>query len=155
MDPSGSWKGSYEIRSVHPSVCPSVFLSRHFLGIVYLVFSKFWHGTRNPYEVVWQSWNLQKKIFLPRKSGKWAKNGSKQDFLNLLKNFVINFYRVFSIMKIFVTYCFRTQIIYLRKFLFLRYEPKYSQPTRLQDFLINHISRTNHWNSMFIQIYRR
>ena len=41
--------------------------------------------------------------------------------------------------------------------MFLRYGPKCSQPLRLQDFLINHISRTNKWNSliccMLIQIY--
>ena len=27
-------------------------LSEHFLGFVSLVFSKLWHGARNPYEVV-------------------------------------------------------------------------------------------------------
>ena len=45
----------------------------------------------------------------------------------------------------------------LGKFLFLRYEPKCSQPVRSHDFLINHISRTNHWNNlifcMLIQIH--
>ena len=34
---------------------------------------------------------LEKNIFFP-KSGKWTKHGPKTDFLNLLKNFVINFY---------------------------------------------------------------
>ena len=32
------------------------------------------------------------KIFLPQKLGKWTRNGSKTVFLNMLKNFVIDFY---------------------------------------------------------------
>ena len=48
-------------------------------------------------------------------------------------------------MIISIICCFRPQIPYLRKFLFLTYGPKYSQPIKLQDFLINHISRTNQW----------
>ena len=35
------------------------------------------------------------------------------------------------------------QIPYLGKFWFLRYGQKCSQPIRLQDFVINHFSRTN------------
>ena len=46
----GTPEGSYET-----SFC----FSRCFLGIVSLVFSKFWHGARNPYEAVFlQSWIL-------------------------------------------------------------------------------------------------
>ena len=37
------------------SVLPSVLLSLHFLGIVSIVFSEFWQGARNPYEVVYDS----------------------------------------------------------------------------------------------------
>ena len=44
---------------------------------------------------------------------------------------------------------FLEKIPYLEKLLFLRYVLKSSQPIRFQDFLINHISRTNHWNSLF------
>ena len=48
-------------------------------------------------------------------------------------------------------------ILYLGKYLFPRYGPISSQPIRLQDFLINYISRTNRWNSliffMLIQIH--
>ena len=29
-----------------------------------------------------------------------------------------------------------------------RYGPEYPEPIRLQDFLINHISRNNHWHSL-------
>ena len=39
--------------------------------------------------------------------------------------------------------CVSAQIPFLGKFLFSRYGPKCSQPIRLQDFLINHISRAN------------
>ena len=67
------------------------------------------------------------------------KMGQKQGFLNLLKNLVINFYYICSIMKIYIICCLPVQIPYLGKFLFLRYGPKCSQPIRLQDFLINHI----------------
>ena len=60
----------------------------------------------------------------------------------------INFYWIFSIMKIYIICLVPTQIPYLGKSLFVRYRPKCSQPIRLQDFLINHISRTNQWNSL-------
>ena len=51
-------------------------------------------------------------------------------------------------MKIFIIYCVPAQIPYLKKFWFRRYGPKCSQPIRLLDFLINHVSRTNQWNSL-------
>ena len=42
-------------------------LSGHFLGIASLVFSKFWHGARNPYEVVRDIAGFsRKKIFSPK-----------------------------------------------------------------------------------------
>ena len=76
-----------------------------------------------------------KKILL-QKLGKWTKNGSKTRFSEN---------------------CVLAQSPYSRKFWFLRYEPKCSQPIRLQDFLIKHISRSNQWNSlifcMLIQIH--
>ena len=46
-------------------------------------------------------------------------------------------------MEIYIICCVPAQIPYLEKFLFLRYGPKCSQPIRLQDLLINHISRSN------------
>ena len=126
---------------------PSVLLSGCFLGIVSSVFSKFWHGAKNPYEVV-QSQMFQKICFLPPKLGKWTRYGPKTRFLDLLRNFVINFYWICSVMKIYIICCVPAQIPYLRKFWFLIYGTKCSQPIRLQDFLINHISRTNKWNSL-------
>ena len=46
--------------------------------------------------------------------------------------------------------CVPAQIPYLEKYLFLRYGPKCSQSIRLQDFLINLISRTNQWNFLHV-----
>ena len=96
-------------------------------------------------------------FFLPQNWEKEPKMGQKNSFFNLLENLVINFYWIWSIMEIYIICCVPAQIPYLGKFLFLRYGPKCSQPIRLQDFLINHISRTNQWNSlifcMLIQIY--
>ena len=92
------------------------------------------------------------KFSLSPKLGKWAKN-----FFNLLENLVINFYWIWSIMKIYIICCVPAQIPYLGKFFVLEIWPKCSQPIRLQDFLINHISRINWWNSLIfcllIQIY--
>ena len=52
-------------------------LSGHFLGIVSLVFSKVWHGARNPYEVVHDRAGFSKRKILLSKLGKWTKNGPK------------------------------------------------------------------------------
>ena len=129
--------------AIRPSVCLGVFF-----GIISLVYSKFWHGARNRFEVVRDRDGFsRKKIFAP-KIRKMGKNGLKTRFLNLLKNFVIIFYWICSIMKIYIICYAPAQIPYLGKFLFLRYEPKFSPPIRLQDFLINHISTRNQWNSL-------
>ena len=69
---------------------------------------------------------------------KWAKNNI--------------FYWISSLMKIYIICCVPAQIAYLGKFLFLRYRSKCSQPIRLQDFLINHISKTNPWNSLIFYV---
>ena len=99
----------------------------------------------------------ERKFFLPQNWEKRPKMGQKHGFFNLLKNLVINFYWIWSIMEIYITCCVPAQIPYLGKVLILRYRPKCFQPIRLQNFLINHISRTNQWNSlifcMLIQIY--
>ena len=71
---------------------------------------------------------------------------------------VINFHRLCSVRKIDYICCVPAQISYLGKFLFLRYGPNSTQPVRLQDFLISHITRNNLWNSllfcMLIQIHK-
>ena len=56
------------------SFSPSFRLSGQFLGIVSLIFSKFWHGARIPCEVVHDSAGFLGKFFLPQKLGKWAKS---------------------------------------------------------------------------------
>ena len=55
-------------------------------------------------------------------------------------------------MKTHIIYCVSAQIPCLIKFLFLGYGPKCSQPIRLQNFLINHISKTNQWNFDFLNV---
>ena len=46
-------------------------------------------------------------------------------------------------MKIYLVSSVPAQIIYLGKMLCLRCRPKWSQPIRFQDFLINHFSKAN------------
>ena len=136
--------------SVFPSILPSVLLYVHFLVVVSLVFSKFWHGARNPYEVVRDRARFSRKFCLPSKLGKWAKRGQKRffEFIENFLNFTINLYWIRSIMKTYIFCSVPAQIPFLRKFWFMRFGPKCSQPIRLQEFLINHISRTNQWNSL-------
>ena len=80
------------------------------------------------------------KIFSP-KNGEIKQKWSKE----LLKHLVIfiDFYWIFFVMKICFICCVSAQIPCLGKFLFVRFGPKFSQPIRLQDSLINHICRTN------------
>ena len=53
-------------------------------------------------------------------------------------------------MKVYIICYVPAQIPYLGKFWFLRYTPKCSQPIRLQDFLINHISRKINEIALFL-----
>ena len=78
--------GSYEIGSVHPSVLPSVLLSRHFHGIVSLVFYEIRGGARIPCEIVHDSQIFQENFF-PKKLGKWTQNGLKTGFFQFIWNF--------------------------------------------------------------------
>ena len=77
---------------------------------------------------------------LPPKLVKWTK---KKGFLNLKKNLVKNFPWICHIMKIYLVSSVPAQILYLRKILYLRCRPKWSQPIRFQDFLINHFFKAN------------
>ena len=74
-------KNHGKIRSVSPSAVPFVFLSRRFLGIVSLVFSEFWYGARNPYEVVHDRAGFSGKIFCPNV---WE-NGPKAWFFEFIE----------------------------------------------------------------------
>ena len=129
--------------SVHPSILLPVLPIGCFLRMVSLIFSKFWHGARIPIEVV------RDRFFCLQNWENGPKVGQKQVvFFYLLENLILNFYWIWSIMNMYIIYFVPEQIPYLGKFLFLRYGPKCSQPIRLQDFLINHISRTNQLNSL-------
>ena len=57
-------EGSCEIGSVHPS---SVLLSRRFLGMVSLVFSKFWHVLESHIMLCLTESDFPKKKFAPKK----------------------------------------------------------------------------------------
>ena len=76
--PGGSRKGPIKQGL---SVLPSVRLSGRFLGIVSLVFSKFWHDARNPYEVVHDSQIFQENFFYPQN---WE-NGPKTGFFEYIE----------------------------------------------------------------------
>ena len=78
------------------SILSSCHLHDCFLGIGSLDFSEFWHGARNPYKVVHENPNFWKNFFCFKNWGKGPKSG----FLNLKKNLVISFHRIYSIMKI-------------------------------------------------------
>ena len=83
--PNGSWK--CPIKSVCSSFHPSVLLSRQSLGIVSLVFSEFWHGARNSYEVVLDRARFSGKKFLLQNLGKWTKNGGKTGLFEFIERF--------------------------------------------------------------------
>ena len=93
--------------------------------------------------------NFLEMFFHPQNWENIPKIGEKLFFFKLLKNLVVNIYWICSIMKIYIICCDPAKIQYLGKFLFLIYGLKNPQPIRLQDFLLNHISRTNQWNSLF------
>ena len=118
--------------SFRPSFLPSVFhLSGRFLGIVLLIFSKFWHETRHEvaWSCVWQNRTFQKKKFCPKNWENGPKMVQKQSFLKILKNLVTDFHWMW--MKNYIIGCVPAQIPYLGRFWFLRYGPKCSQPIRL------------------------
>ena len=83
----------YEIGSVHTFVRPSVLLSGRFLGTVSLLFCKFWHDARNPYEVVHDRAEFSIKIvFAPKITKMDQRRAKSKVFKNLLRNLAINFY---------------------------------------------------------------
>ena len=135
LDPQHQLEWSYEIGSVSLSILLSLSLSGSFLGIVSLVFSKFWHGARNLHEVVHNRARfLEKKNFCPQDWENGPRMGQNMVFFNFLKNLIINVCWICS--KIYIMCSVPAQIPYLVKVLFMRYGAKCSQPMRLQDFLI-------------------
>ena len=78
--------------------------------------------------------------------------------MDLLENLVINFFWIWSIKKVHIICCILAPIPYLGKIWFLRYWLKCFWSIRLQDFVIDYISKTKWWKSlmfcMLIQINR-
>ena len=102
-----------------PSFCPSFHLFGCFLGIVSLVFSKFWHGSRNLNEVMRDRARFSGEIdFCPKNWGNGPKMSQQQVILDLLKNLVINFYWICSIIKMQIICCILAQILHLGNFCF-------------------------------------
>ena len=60
--------------------------------------------------------DFPEKNFVPKIGENGPKMGQKHGFLNLLKHFVIDFYKICSIMKIYIICCVPAQIPYLGKF---------------------------------------
>ena len=92
-------------------------LSECFLEMVSLDFSEFWHGARNPYEVVHDDLILWETFFCPKYLG----NGPKIGLFEFNEKFIISFHRICSVMKFFVICCVPKQILFWGKILFLRY----------------------------------
>ena len=88
FDPRWYLEGSSKIGSVCPSGLQSVHLSARFLGIVSLVFSKFWHVARNPYKDMRNRAGFSEKFFFwPQKLGKWTKNGPEKGLFEFIEKF--------------------------------------------------------------------
>ena len=119
------------------SVCPSVW---RFLEIGSLVFSGTQHDVRGLCGVVHNRTRLFENSALPPK---WPSLG----FLNVWENLIINFFSIWSIMKVYINCCMLEQILYLGKFWFLRYDPKCSWPIRLLIFKSN-VSRAKWWKRL-------
>ena len=73
-------------RVVWNRICLSFCWSGRFLGMVSLVFSKFWHDAGNPYEVVCGRARFSRKNF-SQKLGKWTKNGLETEFFEFIQKF--------------------------------------------------------------------
>ena len=128
--PGCSRKG--KIESTHPYFR----LFERFLGIV-LFFLNFGMVLETHMTCATES-DFSEKIFLPQN---WE-NGWKTRFIELLKSLVFNFNWTRSILKNY-TLCFCTNPTYWKMF-----------SVRLQNFLMNHISRTNQWNSLIFSVLR-
>ena len=55
-----------------------------FLGIVSLIFSKFWRDARIPCEVMRDRAGFSGKIFLPSELGEWTQSGSKTGYFKFI-----------------------------------------------------------------------
>ena len=135
-------------------VCPSFRLSGRFLELYHWFFLNFGMVLEIHMNLCVTEPDFPEKFFFyPKNWENGPKMSQKQGFFEFIENFCHEFLQnLFYNKNLFYLLC-----SYSGKFLFLRYGPSCSQPIRLQDFLINHISRANQWNSlifyMLIQIH--
>ena len=90
---------------------------------------------------LWQSQIFWKNCFCPKIWENGSKMGQKQVFWIYWKIWSLIFTEFVLWWKLYLLV--PVQILYLGKFLFLRYGSKSSQPIRMPDFLMNHISKPN------------
>ena len=129
----GLLEGPYEIVSVRPSIL-SVFSSVWVFSWNCIIFSKFWHHARNPFEVLHDRAKFSRKFFLLQKDRevdkKWAKIRVFSIYRNILSLIFLNlFYNV----NLCYLLCSYTNPMF-GNFFSLRYGPKSSQPIRLLVF---------------------
>ena len=72
---------------VCPSFCLSFYLSRHLLGIVSLVFCNFGMVLETHLKLCVTDPDFLEKLFLPKKLGKWTRNGPKARFFEFIAKF--------------------------------------------------------------------
>ena len=119
--------GSYRMGSVHPSLCPDVFLEldqQFFLNFGIVLETQI---------------NLHDRtsVFCSKYGEKETKLGQKQSLFEFIKKLVFNFYRIGSIMKIYFI-CFASVLnLYMLKILFLRHGSKCYLPIKLPQFQRN------------------
>ena len=141
LDPRQQPEGSYKIVSVRLSIRPSINPSVQAFSwnCIISFFLNFGMVLETHMKLCVTELDFLEKFFWPKCWENGPKMGQKQGFLKLLKDLVIKFYWICSIMKTYIIRCVPAQVPYLGKILFLRYGPKYSQSIRLKDFLINHL----------------
>ena len=138
------------------SVLPSFRLSWHFLGLVSLIFFKFWHGARNLYEVV------HDKAKFPRKSILFCTNSmfgkffipeilAKMFSADQIAGYFNHPYLQNRSMKQpdFVHALTNSHKLKLDQNIFVWAVSKMVWPVCLQDSKIDCISKMNRWNELF------
>ena len=106
------------------------------------VFLSFGMVLEHIWSCEWQGWIFWRKNFCHQNWENWSKTG----FFEFIRKFDYSF--LLNSRYNENLYYF----LFLQKCLFLRYISKCSQPIILQDFLIDHISRTNQWSSWTLHL---
>ena len=148
-----SWKGL--MKWVYPSFCPSVLLfillsvlpSGCFLGIISLDISKFWHGARNPYEVVCDTARISRKNFFVPNIGKMDQKWARVFWIywNILSEIFAEFVLSWKFI-LFAVLLHKSHI--WEKFGSWDMDQNVFTKSDRRNFLINHISITSQWNNL-------